>query len=86
MRLESWLERERKTPTDFARSIDVDPSTITRLLPGDAKRQVRKPGREVMAKIYTATGGEVSPNDYLDVELGVSSHDPESAEPSLARA
>lgn len=64
MRLEEWLEANRTTATDFARAIGVDPSSITRLLPGE-KKQVRQPGRDLMSKIYEGTDGQVTANDYM---------------------
>lgn len=66
MRLEEWLKRENITETDFARSLGVDPSTITRLIPGPDKKEFRRPGWALMASIRNQTGGDVTPNDWLE--------------------
>lgn len=60
MKLERYLAERKLTPSAFAVSIASPPSTITRLLRGE-----RVPGLELLQRIYTATDGAVTANDFL---------------------
>ena len=60
MKLNRYLETHRITPAEFARRLDMPASTITRLLSGE-----RSPGLALLQTIHVATGGSVSPNDFL---------------------
>ena len=63
--LAEWLKRNRKTGSDLAKEIDVDPSTINRLIPKPGKKQTRRPGRRLMPKIKAATKGEVTADSFM---------------------
>lgn len=66
MRLDDWLKQERLTATEFAERAGVSVSTITRILPGIDKKQVRNVGPRTRAKIVAATGGAVTHGDLVD--------------------
>ncbi len=58
MKLADYLSRENLKPSNFADTIGVPASTITRILKGE-----RSPGLDVMRKIADATAGDVSALD-----------------------
>jgi plasmid maintenance system antidote protein VapI len=60
MKLEQYLKENDIKPVAFAASIDVAPSTITRIL-----RRERTPQIDLIAKIKAATGGLVTMEDFL---------------------
>lgn len=64
MKLSEWLAREKEsrglTQSEFAKGMEMDPSTITKALNGQ-----RRPDWATLEKISKATGGEVMPNDFL---------------------
>lgn len=60
MKLEQYLKENDIRPVAFAASIDVAPSTITRIL-----RRERTPQIDLIAKIKVATGGKVTMEDFL---------------------
>lgn len=66
MRLECWLSSRNMSETEFARRLGVEPSTITRLIPGEGKKHVRRPGWALMLSIKEETKGEVTADDWLD--------------------
>jgi hypothetical protein len=61
MRLEAYLKREKLTLSAFARQIGTKHArTVERHAKGYSI-----PSREMMARITTATGGEVTANDFF---------------------
>jgi transcriptional regulator with XRE-family HTH domain len=60
MKLEQYLLNNGIKPVAFAASIDVAPSTITRILRGE-----RTPRIDLIGKIRTATGGKVTADDFM---------------------
>ena len=62
MKLGDWISQRGITPTDFARRIDRAPSTVTRLIAGDTL-----PDRDTVKRIFGATDGAVTPNDFFDL-------------------
>jgi predicted transcriptional regulator len=60
MKLEQYLKENDIKPVAFAASIDVAPSTITRIL-----RRERTPQIDLIAKIKAATRGQVTMEDFL---------------------
>jgi plasmid maintenance system antidote protein VapI len=60
MKLEQYLTEKNIKPAAFAASIDVAPSTITRIIRGE-----RSPGLALAAKIKAATKGKVRVEDFL---------------------
>jgi transcriptional regulator with XRE-family HTH domain len=66
MKLAAWLKKEGKTGTDLASLIGCDDATINRLIPKAGKKQTRRPSLDLAAKISTATGGEVTANDFME--------------------
>lgn len=60
MKLEQYLTNNSIKPVAFAASIDVAPSTITRIIRGE-----RLPRIDLVEKIKRATGGEVTLEDFL---------------------
>ena len=61
MKLEQYLREKDIKPVAFAASIDVAPSTITRILRGE-----RTPRIDLIGKIKAATNGCVSADDWMD--------------------
>lgn len=58
MTLETYLAANGLKETDFAKLIGVEQSTVNRLKRGSM------PTREVMARIFEVTGGQVTGNDF----------------------
>lgn len=58
MKLATYLSENKISPSAFATSIGVEPSTITRILRGE-----RRPGIDLMLKIKAATSGRVDVED-----------------------
>jgi hypothetical protein len=79
MRLEAWLTEQQKTPTELANELRVDVSTITRLIPEAGKKQIRRPGWDLIAKIKAATGGKVTADDFMADEALDRAEPPEAA-------
>lgn len=68
MKLETYLQRENLSASQFSKQLGRPSSTVTRLLHGQ-----RNPGPELMLQILAATKGAVTPNDFLDVETSLRS-------------
>jgi transcriptional regulator with XRE-family HTH domain len=68
--LDQWLKEKRMTQAEFAARIGVDQSTITRIIPGDGKRQTRRPSFELQALIMRETDGAVTANDFMAEAVG----------------
>ncbi|MCJ8518982.1 plasmid maintenance system antidote protein VapI [Pseudorhizobium tarimense] len=60
MKLETYLTENKIKPAAFAATLDVAPSTITRIIRGE-----RTPRIDLIAKIQTATGGQVTAADFM---------------------
>ncbi|HUN11104.1 MAG TPA: 3,4-dihydroxy-2-butanone-4-phosphate synthase, partial [Rhabdaerophilum sp.] len=61
MKLADWLTRTRTKRVDFAAEIGVTPAAITQL----CKESPPWLSRETAERIALATGGAVTPNDFL---------------------
>ena len=59
MTLEAYLKANGIKEADFASQIGVEQSTVNRLKRGSV------PSREVMARIFEATGGDVRADDFF---------------------
>lgn len=59
MKLRCWLKIHNLTEAEFAVSIRVSQSSVSRYVAG------RMPRRNVMSRIVAATGGRVTANDFL---------------------
>jgi hypothetical protein len=66
MTLRDWLDREDVRPTQFATAIGRTPEAVRRYIAGD-----RIPDKDTMPLIATATGGEVTPNDFFGIPASV---------------
>lgn len=64
MKLSVFLQKNNISASAFARTIQVDPATVLRIRAGKVF-----PHRKTMEAIWTATGGQVGPNDFLDEHL-----------------
>lgn len=62
MKLETYLSEKKIKPAAFAASINVAPSTITRIIRGE-----RTPRIDLIAKIKVATKGKVKAEDFMEV-------------------
>lgn len=58
MTLAEFLETSKIKPAQFAQTLGVEPSTISRIVNGD-----RGPSLEMALRIEAATGGKVTPRD-----------------------
>lgn len=61
MKLDDWLRRENVARKEFAKRADLSPATITALC-NDPAAWI---SREAAERIAAATGGAVTPNDFL---------------------
>lgn len=76
MQLATFLQSSGLSAAEFGRRIGVGRATVTRWLSGD-----RLPNdRELMAKIFHETGGQVTANDFF----GLSPEQPLEAEAETA--
>ena len=60
MRLGDWLAERQMTREQFGALVGVDHSAVTKWVHG------RMPRREHLAKIREATGGLVTPDDFVE--------------------
>lgn len=66
MKLADWLQTTGTTRSAFARAVGLSPASITAL----CKDQQAWISREAGARIAAATGGAVTPNDFLGLDIG----------------
>lgn len=64
MKLDLWLDRRGETRIAFARRLGVSPATITALCNGETAWM----SRDMAARVAEATGGEVTPNDFIGLK------------------
>jgi DNA-binding transcriptional regulator YdaS (Cro superfamily) len=62
MKLDDYFRTTGRQKQAFARAIGVTPQMVSAYIKGDIW-----PSRERMELIVSETGGEVTPNDFLDV-------------------
>lgn len=62
MQLTSYLETNNLTDAQFAETIGVDRSSVSRM-----RRGLHIPNRDVMQRIVDATCGAVTPNDFFGI-------------------
>ncbi len=62
MKLDDWLTREKISRAEFARRVGMSPASITALCNDDTAWL----SRESAERLARATGGAVSPNDFLE--------------------
>ena len=65
MKLDDWLRRNRVTRAEFARRIGVSPGAVTQICREDGAWL----SRETAERIVAETGGDVTPNDFLNGAL-----------------
>ena len=63
MKLAEYLKRNGLTHQDFGTKISVSQAAISRYVNGE-----RFPDKEMQERIFVATGGDVTPNDFCDLE------------------
>lgn len=63
MKLQEYLDKENKKVSDMARDFDMAHTIVLRWVKG-----VRVPTPENMQKIFAYTGGEVTPNDFYNID------------------
>lgn len=61
MKLATYLRDRKLSQREFADATGIAPETVNRLVNGRLM-----PGRKMMERIATATGGAVQPNDWFD--------------------
>lgn len=64
MKLTDWLKLQGLSNDEFAAMIDTTATSVYRYAEG-----LRIPNEETMGKIYTATKGAVTPNDFYRIPL-----------------
>ena len=62
MRLSDYLKAEGMTLAQFGSQIGISASTVHRYATG-----LRVPKPEVMSRVFAATDGRVTPNDFFDL-------------------
>ena len=71
MKLNQWMERRRVGDAELAEAVGVARATISRL-----RRDKMLPSLDLARRIYVATGGQVGPNDLVELpELTVRRND-----------
>jgi transcriptional regulator with XRE-family HTH domain len=65
MTLQEFLTQKGVTQAEFAASIGASQSTISRLMDGSLPRL------ELMKRIYVASNGAVTPNDWLPMQRSI---------------
>jgi len=63
MKLAAWMDSNNITDARFGEAIGVARQAVHRYRTGE-----RIPDKALMKRINEATGGEVSPNDFYDLE------------------
>lgn len=63
MKLTEYLSAAGHSATDFAAILGCETSTVTRILKGE-----RSPSVHLAVKIEEATGGQVTPKDFVSDE------------------
>ena len=63
MQLSHYLSQNELTATAFAEKIGRHKSTVTRILRGEMR-----PDLDTMQRILDETAGQVTPNDFFDVQ------------------
>lgn len=63
MKLSEYLEKNHKRPADLARALGVVHCMARRWCNGEAK-----PASRYMQAIFAYTGGEVTPNDFFNID------------------
>lgn len=63
MKLSDWLKREDISGAEFARRASISEGMVSLL-----SRDETWLSREMAQKIFAATNGEVTPNDFLSLE------------------
>ncbi len=62
MKLSEYLKKENKRPADLARDFGIVHCMVRRWCSGETI-----PNKEYMQKIFAYTGGEVTPNDFFNI-------------------
>lgn len=62
MNLQEYLDKEHKKVSDMARDLNLPHTIVLRWVRG-----ARVPRLENMQKIFAYTGGEVTPNDFFNI-------------------
>ena len=62
MKLNAWMERRRIGDAELAERVGVARATISRL-----RRSKMLPSLDLARRIYVETGGQVGPNDLVEL-------------------
>lgn len=62
MKLQEYLDKENKKVADLARDLELPHPVVLRWAKGE-----RVPRQDNMQKIFAYTNGEVSPNDFYNI-------------------
>jgi 3,4-dihydroxy 2-butanone 4-phosphate synthase / GTP cyclohydrolase II len=79
MKLQTWLKREGVSRADFAKRVEMSPASITALCNDDTAWL----SRDSAERIARATGGAVSPNDFLQFRFPKEAEVPHSVSDAI---
>ncbi|OPZ78656.1 MAG: hypothetical protein BWY78_00464 [Alphaproteobacteria bacterium ADurb.Bin438] len=68
MNFDDWMNKEEITNEEFGRRIGLPPSRIVKYRKWKKASYGCRPDDMTMPKLCKATGGEVTPNDFYDLE------------------
>jgi|TARA_Y100000310_G_scaffold28395_1_gene27030 transcriptional regulator with XRE-family HTH domain len=60
MKLKAWLQKKKISPANFAARIDASEGAVLKWIAG-----TRFPRPESLIRVFLATGGKVSANDFV---------------------
>ena len=66
MKLAVWRKKEGLTQWALARALDCSQSYVSQI---ERAHNALMPGKDMLARIYELTGGEVQPNDFVDLPV-----------------
>lgn len=65
MKLETYLKLHGMTQEEFATKAHLSQASVSRIL--GRKTSSQRPGWDALVKIYKATNGEVTANDFFEI-------------------
>ena len=64
MKLTTWRKGQGLTQWALAKALDCSQSYVSQI---ERAHDALQPGRDMLVRIYTLTGGAVQPNDFVDL-------------------
>lgn len=66
MKLAAWRKRQELTQWALAHALNCSQSYVSQI---ERAHDALMPGKDMLARIYELTGGEVQPNDFVDLPV-----------------